>query len=293
MPFPYLDEIQQLDEKTRSAADGSFIMLPAGTVHYELAGPTEAPVVVLVHGFSVPYFIFDPTFEFLVSAGYRVLRYDLFGRGWSDRPRLANNIHLFVDQLCDLLDTLKIRSPITLTGLSMGGPITAAFTVQHPQRVSRNVFIDPSGVHKLSLGGLSVGLVPGVGELVLGLFGSERLVKNIASDFFDPALVEHFQARYRPQMRFAGFKRSILSTLRSGMLGDFSGVYQALSRLQKPTLIFWGREDTTVPFPHSADLAGILPLAELRVIEGCGHIPHYEKPEQFNPALLSFLQRGA
>ena len=192
-----------------------------------------------------------------------------------------------------VLDTLKIRSPITLTGLSMGGPITAAFTVQHPERVSRNVFIDPSGVHKLSLGGLSVGLVPGVGELVLGLFGSERLVKNIASDFFDPALVEHFQARYRPQMRFAGFKRSILSTLRSGMLGDFSDVYQSLSRLQKPTLIFWGREDTTVPFPHSADLARILPLAELRVIEGCGHIPHYEKPEQFNPALLSFLQRGA
>jgi pimeloyl-ACP methyl ester carboxylesterase len=290
MPFPFRDENLELNEKTRSAADGSFITLPAGTVHYELAGPPSARPVVLVHGFSVPYFIFDPTFEFLAAAGFRVLRYDLFGRGWSDRPLKPNSITLFVDQLHELLEGLGINSPVGLVGLSMGGPISAAFTVRHPERVERNVFIDPAGTHPLPLGPLGIGLIPGVGELIAGLFGGERLVKGIASDFFDPALVEHFQARYRPQMRFAGFLRSILSTLRNGMLGDFSDTYRSLGSLQKPTLIFWGREDRTVPFAHSGDLVRLLPGAELQVVENCGHIPHYEKPDEFNPVLLDFLR---
>ena len=64
---------------------------------------------MLIHGFSVPYFIFDPTFNFLTKAGWRVLRYDLFGRGFSDRPHVRYNIDLFVRQLKELLDALNIK----------------------------------------------------------------------------------------------------------------------------------------------------------------------------------------
>jgi pimeloyl-ACP methyl ester carboxylesterase len=51
--------------------------LSNGVVHYELTGSEDAPVVVLVHGFSVPCYVWDPTFEALTEAGFRVLRYDL------------------------------------------------------------------------------------------------------------------------------------------------------------------------------------------------------------------------
>ena len=51
-----------LDEQTRHALPGSFIALPDGVTHYELAGPAGAAVVMLVHGLSVPAHIWDPTF---------------------------------------------------------------------------------------------------------------------------------------------------------------------------------------------------------------------------------------
>ena len=80
-------------------------------VHYELEGPADGQPVVLVHGFSVPYYIWDPTFPALAAAGLRVLRYDLFGRGYSDRPDLPYTMELFVRQLKDLLEALQVNKP--------------------------------------------------------------------------------------------------------------------------------------------------------------------------------------
>ncbi len=292
MSFPYLGETKELNEVTRKEAGaGNFASLPDGMTHYELGGPfTAARSVVLVHGFSVPYFIWDPTFDFLLKSGFRVLRYDLFGRGFSDRPRARYNLDLFCKQLIDLLDTLGLTRPVTLFGLSMGGPIAAAFTERHPERVERLVLIDPAGVHPIGLSPLlKLALVPGLGELALGLFGGGSMVKGIASDFFGPDLVAQFQAKYRMQMQYNGFIRAILSTMRNGMLGSFLDVYRRLGKLGKPTLLLWGREDKTVPFAHSADLLSAIPHARLHVFENCGHIPHYEKPEEVNPILLKFL----
>src|SRR5690349_15789016 len=131
MPFPYLDEIKEINEFTRQDTSGSFIALGDGITHYELGGSEDGPSIVLVHGFSVPYFIFDTTFEHLCKSGFRVLRYDLFGRGFSDRPELNYDIDLFVRQLKDLLDALAFKK-VHLLGLSMGGPISASFIEKYP-----------------------------------------------------------------------------------------------------------------------------------------------------------------
>jgi pimeloyl-ACP methyl ester carboxylesterase len=293
MSFPYLGETKDLNDETRKdATSGAFIQLPDGVTHYELCGPEDGQLITLIHGFSVPYFIFDPTFEFLTASGSRVLRYDLFGRGWSDRPKLPYNIHLFVQQLADLLDKLNIKQPIALAGLSMGGPISTAFLDKYPERVSKHILIDPAGARPIALTKLlKIALIPGVGELIVGLFGSENMVKNAAADFFDPALIEHFQSNYRVQMQFSGFKRAILSSMRNDMLASFYDYYQRVGRLKKPTLLFWGRNDKTVPFEHSKDILAAIPHTEFHVLENCGHIPHYEKPQVVNSILLEFLRK--
>ncbi|MGC8856637.1 MAG: alpha/beta fold hydrolase [Anaerolineae bacterium] len=279
-----------MNEATRASAPGVFVRLPLGVTHYELGGPANAPTVVLVHGFSVPSYIWDPTFCALSEAGRRVLRYDLFGRGYSDRPRLKYDLDLFVRQLHDLLEALEIQEPVDLIGLSMGGPITAGFIQKYPQRVRRVVWIDPAGARPIGLSPLlRVATLPGIGELALALFGQESLVRGIASDFFDPTLVAEFQERYRVQMQFKGFRGAILSTVRSGMLGSFIEVYREVGKLGKPTLLIWGKNDTTVPLDHSRDLLVAVPHAEFHLIEACGHIPHYERPQEVNPILLQFL----
>jgi pimeloyl-ACP methyl ester carboxylesterase len=299
MTFPYLNETENLTDAVRARAGGSFIRLSDGVCHYEITQhATRTTPVVLIHGFSVPYFIWDPTFAFLASEPrflgetgvLRVLRFDLFGRGYSDRPRLRYDIHLFVRQLRDLLDALDLREPVTLVGLSMGGPVSAAFLEKYPERVAKHILVDPAGAKPIELSFmLKLAKIPILSDLALGLAGDESLLKGIASDFYDPALVEQFIDRYRPQMRIKGFKRAILSTLRNNMLGDFSETYRRVGQLKKPTLLLWGRNDTTVPFAHSDLLRALLPHAEFHVIENVGHIPHYEKPGEVNPILLRFL----
>ena len=288
MSFPYFDETKELNDVTRKEASGSFITLADGVTHYELSGPANGKPVVLVHGFSVPYFIFDITFEFLVNSGFRVLRYDLLGRGFSDRPNVDYNSQLFVRQLKNLLDALDLKN-ISLIGLSMGGAITAAFISQYPNYVNKYVLIDPAGVQRTDLLLILKALkLPIVGELALGLFGSGTMVKSIASDLFDPKSVEHFQSQYKIQMQYKGFKRAILSTMRSDMLESFLEIY---AQLHIPTLLFWGKKDKTTPFENSNILLKTLPHAEFHAIENCGHIPHYEKPDIVNPILLEFLSK--
>jgi pimeloyl-ACP methyl ester carboxylesterase len=291
MAFPYLDEIKVLDETVRRQADGSFITLTDGVTHYELGGPENGQPIVLVHGFSTPYFIFDTTFEFLVDSGFRVLRYDLFGRGYSDRPRVEYNIHLFVRQLKDLLDTLGLKQ-VNLVGLSMGGPITASFTSLYPDYVNKVVLIDPAGAKQLAYSWILKALkIPIIGELAVGFFGSTSMAKGVASDLFDPKVVDHYQNQYKIQMQYKGFKYALLSTMRNGMLESFYETYVCVGKLCKSALLFWGVDDRTVSFESSKLILKAIPHVEFHAIENCGHIPHYEKPEIVNPILWEFISK--
>ncbi|MEN9563523.1 MAG: Proline iminopeptidase [Chloroflexota bacterium] len=291
MPFPYLDETIPLNEETRNGLPGSFISLPSGVTHYEEGGASNGFPIVLVHGFSVPYFIYDPTFEFLSEQGFRVLRYDLLGRGFSDRPAVRYDAKLFVRQLKELLDALNYTN-ISLVGLSMGGVVTASFIYAHPEYVTNYILIDPLGAKPVSLSPfLKAVKMPGFGELAIGLFGSDGMIKGAASDLFSVELVELFQEKYKIQMKYQGFKRAILSTMRNGMLESFLDTYKRIESLKKPTLLFWGKQDTTVPFEHSHDILAAMPHTEFHAFDQCGHIPHYERASEVNGILLEFLRK--
>lgn len=291
MPFSFRGETKELNQLTRKEASGSFVRLSNGFTHYELGNPAAAETVVLVHGFSVPYFIYDPTFRFLTKAGFRVLRYDLFGRGFSDRPQARYDIDLFVRQLRDLLDSLRLHRPLSLVGLSTGGPIIAAFTVRFPERVDKLVLIDPVGAKPFWLGRLlKVAAMPGLGEAIMNWLGRKSMVRRIASDFSNRRFAEEFQAKYLVQMQYKGFRSAILSTIRNNMLGSFLDDYRRIGKINKPVLLFWGRQDRTVPFDHSDILRTAIPGMQFHAIENSEHIPHYEKPEEVNPILLRFLK---
>ena len=78
-------EKQELNDTTHAQLGGSFTRLPSGVTHYELKGPDTGQVVVLVHGSTIPMYIWDEQVDDLAKAGFRVLRYDQYGKGFSDR----------------------------------------------------------------------------------------------------------------------------------------------------------------------------------------------------------------
>jgi pimeloyl-ACP methyl ester carboxylesterase len=290
--YSFRSETRELDEEARRLTDGSYVKLSDGVTHYELCNPAGNPTVVLVHGFSVPYYIYDPTFEFLTRNGFRALRYDLLGRGFSDRPDVSYDIDLFVRQLTDLLDALGMIEPVTLVGLSMGGPITATFTARYPRRVARLILIDPAGTKNLFFAPLLKGATaPGIGERLLNLAGNGGIIRTIASDIYDGRLTEHFVQRYMVQVQYKGFRNAILSTVRNNVIGCCIETYRQVGSLNKPVLLIWGRHDTTVPLRHSDKLRTVLPGVEFHIIEDCSHIPHYERPGETNAILLDFLRK--
>jgi len=133
--------VPKRSEQTRSA--GTIRPLSDEIVHYELSGSEDGPPVVLVNGFSVPYYLWDPTVPSLVHAGFRVLRYDIFGRGLSDRPDKTYDSDLFDRQMLELVSQQQISRPAHLIASSMGGPIAVTFAARHPERVGRIVLIGP------------------------------------------------------------------------------------------------------------------------------------------------------
>ena len=136
-------EKRTIDESARRTAPGKFVRLSDGVTHYELLGPDSGATVVLVHGFSVPYYIWDSTAVALSNRGYRVLRYDEYGRGWSDRPKIAYDAAMYDRQVGELLDSLHIAGPVHLAGVSMGGWVTGTFAGRHPDRVRSLILVDP------------------------------------------------------------------------------------------------------------------------------------------------------
>jgi len=184
-----------LDDHLRASLPGGFIQLTDGVTYYELAGTVDRPLVILVHGLSVPSYIWEPAFKTLRRAGFCVLRYDLFGRGYSDRPRAAYTLDFFERQLAELLAALDLRQQLSVIGLSMGGPIAAAFAAHQPARVARLGLIDPAGLLDWNPPSLRLLRLPVIGELLMELNGEQFVVSSQASDFYNP---ERFPAYGAP-----------------------------------------------------------------------------------------------
>lgn len=277
-----------LDDAARRDAGGSFVTLSDGITHYELSGPDTGRVVVLVHGRSVPYYIWDSTAVALRGAGFRVLRYDMFGRGYSDRPNVEYSAELIDRQLGELLDSLRFSLPVDLVGLSMGGGVVANFANAHAERLRTLTLVDPVAGKR---GPLPFFLrIPGVAGFVWQTTVVPGMADGQASDFVRPEGFPDWADRYRVQMRYRGFGRAMLSTTVMSANVDVDSIYRHTGQLAVPALILWGSEDKTVPFALSDNVRRAIPRAEFHAIAGAGHLPGMEKPAETHAILIQFLR---
>jgi pimeloyl-ACP methyl ester carboxylesterase len=277
-----------LTDDVRRSAPGRFVRLTDGYTHYDLAGPPNGPAVVLVAGFSVPYYIWDPTFQALAAAGFRVLRYDYFGRGYSDRPDVPYVDDFYLRQLSELLDAAGITKPIDLAGLSMGAGVVTSFADRYPERVRSLIYMDPSFRTPHSTSWLE--RWPAAWNFVTVLTEQRLWADSQLEDFFQPERFPDWPAQYRVQMQFRGFRRARLSELVSNASADQGEQLERVSEHPRPVLVVWGKEDKNVPFVQSESLLERMPRARLVAVESAGHLPHIEQPAVVNTAIIEFLR---
>jgi pimeloyl-ACP methyl ester carboxylesterase len=245
-------------------------------------------VAVLVHGGTVPMFTWDDTVPALVDSGRRVLRYDMFGRGYSDRPRTSYDRSLYFEQLDNLLDALGIADPVDLVGFSLGGATVANYASRRPDRVRSLTLISPVGY------GFSVPAVfrvPVLGEILIRLIGLRILEGRANALFGDSPHAEDFSRWFSEQRRFTGFTASLLSMFRSDALGDYRDAYAAIGGHRYPVLLAWGDADTEVTRDVIDTIRGLIPRAEFHVVPDVGHGIVFQRPAEVNELLTRFLER--
>jgi pimeloyl-ACP methyl ester carboxylesterase len=285
-------ESVQLKDEIRKSLPGEFIQLKDGYVHYEISGAEEGEVVILVHGFSAPSFVWDHNYPFLVQNGCRVFRYDLYGRGYSDRPEIKYNMELYVRQLHELVQRLELtKKKFNLVGLSMGGGICVIFADQYPNLVRRISLIDPMG---FSVGGLTNEIfyrmvkVPGLSSLLMKLLGHDFFVNSQKDDFVQDEGLEEYLEEYRKQMFYKGFLRAIWSTIQNIPFTNLAETYERVGK-RLPMQLFWGEKDRTIPFQASEKVLAAVPSIKFFPIKNAGHQPQYTNSSEVNPLLLEFI----
>jgi pimeloyl-ACP methyl ester carboxylesterase len=279
-------EVNELDETTRTKLGGSYIKLSDGVTHYQLEGPPGAKVVVLVHGATVPMWNWDEQVQALTAAGFRVLRYEAFGRGYSDRPEVTYDQDLHRKQLRELVDRLGLTKPFDLIGLSLGGGTAVNFTARYPERVDKLVLISPliNNTKVPSFFG-----IPVLGEFLARLAGIRFITNRFVSLVENHPESEKYTRLFVEQTTYKGFQQSILSMLRNDAFGDYRPAYQIVGKQKRDVLLIWGTGDTTVTRQMINDIQSFIPRLTFKPVKGVGHGIVFQKPQTVNRLILSFL----
>ena len=272
---------KRVTEDTRRDAPGKFANLSQGVVHYDWLGPTRGPVCVCIHGLTTPSYVWGGLARGLALMGFRILIFDHYGRGHSDRPKAARDDAFYLTELEELLEHETVGGDLTLIGYSMGGAIATLFAANHPDRVRQLILLAPAGMGLVhSRLNRFITQTPLIGDWLMLAFFPRRLRKGIRSEAAFKTQVENIGDMQQAELNWRGFVPAVLSSLR-GVLGhNLKAEHQIIHRSGIPVLAIWGREDTVIPMSSVGVLAEWSRNAHQEVIDGATHALTYTHADQ-------------
>ena len=274
----------------RRGAEGDFAALSQGITHYRWMGPVRGPVAIVIHGLTTPMVGMEALAEGFGNLGYRVLVYDLYGRGLSDAPRGAQNRRFFLRQLNDLLDDQHVGDDLTLVGYSMGGAIATAFAAENPHRVKRVIMVAGAGVvARESSFNRFCRRVPILGGWLHQLIGPGRIRRAIPVRARRPEVSRVLMAQ-RQELRRRGYLPAVLSS-RRGMLSETQvKEHRKLGLEDVPVVAIWAEKDEAIPVGASAQLAQWNRAAKQGVVSEATHAMPYTHSEELLNAIRVALR---
>ncbi len=264
--------------------DGSrgVIDINGGKVYYEAIGRGKA--IVFIHGGLVDSRLWDDQFKEFAKK-YRVVRYDIRGRGKSPLPTEPYSL---VNDVKEILRHLKIEKA-SIVGLSLGGVIAADFVLEYPEFVESLVLVSAG------LRGFDSGKPDREGAAIYGAVATIPPEKAASLWLTHP--------------HFAGVRKNkkVREKLFQMLVDNYAGYTQKdagkfyvlpqpetderLSKIKVPTLIVAGSLDAEYILANANELKANISGSELVIIKNASHHPNIEKPSEFNKVLRTFLQK--
>ncbi len=274
----------------RHGVKGEFIQLSQGVTHCRWAGSARGPVAVVVHGLASPMASMDAVADGLGRLGYRVLMYDLYGRGLSDAPGGKQDRAFFLRQLSDLCAYHGLTEELTVAGYSMGGSIATAFATEYPHSVKRVILIASAGLQtNESRFSAFCRRVPVLGDWAHAMFARNRILNAIPVRHQNKGIDVVYQAQRREVSR-RGYLPALLAS-RRGMLAEVQeNDHRKLYRQGIPVAAIWAGADPIIPL-RAVGLLGLWNRdARQEVIEGADHGLPYTHAKEMADALRAILR---
>ncbi|MBI5290037.1 MAG: alpha/beta hydrolase [Chloroflexi bacterium] len=235
----------------------------------------EGSAMMLIHGSGRSIADWDMGIVERLARRHRVLAFDLYGCGFSERrPSFTYGYDLWTQQAVDLLDALHVDQ-VAVVGHSLGGMLACVLAADHPGRVSSVVTI---GTGLAIEPAQFLPAIPGVGELLMA-----------RSAMYGPAVSRHQEASLEAAYRIRGTRRALLMYIRRQMTIDglrlLRGVFE---EMQVPVLHLSGTQDRNIP-PDASHRLAKRTRGQFRPIAGAGHFAHTDAPDCVVAQIEDFL----
>lgn len=251
----------------------SFVSTPAGETHVLDVG--EGDVILLIHGSTGSIADWQEQVVGPLSQSYRVVAFDSFGFGLSERnDSFRYGYPRWTQQAIEVLDALDIQRAVVV-GHSAGGLATAILAAEHPERFRGAVITGHGPAFDLFQ---LVPVVPGLGELWAAR-------QPIIGDAFSEAYRERAEAVHR----IRGTRHAYLNFVRNQYGLATLDYFNAYEQIQIPVLQMHGADDTSIPIDAARDVSSRIANARFVPIENSDHFIHIEAPDQWLLEVTTFV----
>jgi pimeloyl-ACP methyl ester carboxylesterase len=258
-----------------------YVNLSHGKTRYLEAGTGYPTILLHGVGFTGGADGWSLTMEPLAERHW-VLAPDFLGWGKGDRLDLEYSFAYLVDFVREFQDGLGIERS-NIVGHSMGGWVASLFAYESPNRVNKLVLASSGGTATRTLASMTQFQPPTREQL------RAQLALRVKAPGLDlDALADREYAKAQIPGAVEAYQK-ILNHMNNGLTRQRYNTLRRLPCIKAPTLVVWGRQDSTNALEMGIKTHEAIPGSRLVVIEDCDHFIPTEQPEQFNRALLEFL----
>lgn len=247
------------------------------STHLFEAGTANATPLLYLHGMMLGNLWLD--YHRTLAQHFHVFAPDIPGFGLTERPNWLRDMDDYVLYLRDLLDALGLEKPL-VAGHSLGGWMAAEIAVWYPERVSKLVLSNSAGIRvKGSLIGDVFAMKPE--ELLFSCFddlsaAAPLIPLEISTDYL------------------LGQFRQLTTVASLAWNPHFDPkLERRLAHVHIPTLIIWGEHDRLIPPVYADAFYRAIAGSQLVKLAGTGHMPMFEKAQEWSNALIEFLTEAS
>ena len=273
------------DDFRKTIKSGYFLEQSKGFTYYNIENRNSENTLVFIHGFSVPSYIWEKTFNSAKKKGFKVVSLDLFGRGFSENPNVNYTDELFAKQVIDLLEHLEIEKA-TFLGLSNGGRVISKIHDMSPNLIKKLIYVSAS-----SFGDHEETVQKDVSEKEISDFINEKyptISSGQLKDFKYPKNFPNWSNRYEDLLKYKGFAKALISTLKNHKNLDTE--IKEINDSNTTVYTIWGDSDSVVVYNNIKEkLNKLLPNRFEYFVPDSGHLPHIENQENFENYLFEVV----